>query len=102
MRGFLPAVLIAAVSLHGQTAPPTFQSLSRQAEAARDAKQLSKALALYQRAVKLKPDWDDGLWNLGSLAYDLDQFAECAPAFRRLAVLKPDSAPAWSMAGLCE
>ena len=72
MRGILPVFLISVWLLSGQTAPPTFQTLSRSAEAARDAKQLSKALALYQRALKLKPDWDEGLWNLGSLAYDLD------------------------------
>src|SRR5436190_4840678 len=102
MRGLLPGFLISACWLSGQTAPPTFQPLSRQAEAARDAKQLGKALALYQRALKLNPDWDEGLWNLGSLAYDLDQYAECAPTFRRLAALKPDSAPAWTMSGLCE
>lgn len=102
MRGTLPAILISACLLPGQTAPPSFESLSQQAEAARNAKQLSKALGLYQRALKLKPDWDEGLWNLGSIAYDLDQYGECAPAFNRLAVLKKDSAPAWSMAGLCE
>lgn len=102
MRGSLTAFLIAAVSLCGQTAPPSFQTLSQQADAARDAKQLEKAVGLYQRALKLKPDWDEGWWNLGSIAYDLDRYAECAPAFRRLAGLKPDSAPAWTMAGLCE
>jgi tetratricopeptide (TPR) repeat protein len=102
MRGILGVLLISAGWLGGQTALPTFQGLSRQAEVARDSKQLDKALALYRQAVKLKPDWDEGWWNLGSLAYDLDQYAECAPAFHRLAVLKPDSAPAWTMAGLCE
>jgi len=88
--------------LYGQTASPTFQTLSRQAEAARDGKQLTKALALYQRALQVKPDWDEGLWNLGSIAYDLDQYNQCATAFRRLAELKPKSAPAWTMSGLCE
>src|SRR6266700_1795307 len=102
MRGFLPVYVISAMGLCGQTTPPSFQTLSQQAEAARDAKQLEKAVALYQRALKIKPDWDEGLWNLGSIAYDLDQYAECAPAFRRLAKLKPDSAPAWTMSGLCE
>jgi tetratricopeptide (TPR) repeat protein len=102
MRGALTAFLISAMSLCGQTAPPSFQTLSRQAEAARDAKQLEQALTLYQRALKLKPDWDEGLWNLGSIAYDLDRYSECAPAFRRLSGLKPDSAPAWTMSGLCE
>jgi tetratricopeptide (TPR) repeat protein len=102
MRGTLTAILISACSLCGQTAPPSFQSLSQQAEAARDARQMDKALTLYQRALKLKPGWDEGWWNLGSIAYDLDRYAECAPAFRRLAALKADSAPAWTMSGLCE
>ena len=102
MRGTLTAVLISAASLCGQTAPPSFQTLSHQAEAARDANQLDKALTLYQRALKLKPDWDEGFWSMANIAYDLDRYDECAPAFRRLAGLKPDSAPAWTMSGLCE
>jgi tetratricopeptide (TPR) repeat protein len=102
MRGTLTALLISALPLFGQTAPPSFQTLSQQAEAARDAKQLDRALALYQRALKLKPDWDEGLWSMGNIAYDLDRYSECAPAFRRLAGLKPDSAPAWTMSGLCQ
>jgi tetratricopeptide (TPR) repeat protein len=101
MRCILPAFVISAVLLWSQTAP-SFESLSKQAEAARDAKQLEKAVGLYQRALKIKPDWDEGLWNLGSIAYDLDRYGECAPVFRSLAALKPDSAPAWTMAGLCE
>src|ERR1044071_1824286 len=107
MRG-LPAYLLILAFLSadlpstGQTAPPSFQSLARQADAARDGKQLEKAVALYKQALKLKPDWDEGLWNLGSISYDLDKYAECAPAFRRLASMKPESVPAWTMAGLCE
>src|SRR5690242_7123965 len=102
MRRAPAAFLMSVLPLCGQTAQPGFQALSAQAEAARNAKQLPKALTLYQRALKLKPDWDDGLWNLGSIAYDLDRYAECAPAFHQLAALKPESAPAWTMAGLCE
>ena len=59
-------------------------------------------MELYQRALKIKPEWDEGLWNLGSIAYDLDRYAECAPAFGQLARLKPESSPAWTMSGLCE
>ncbi|MCX6631040.1 MAG: tetratricopeptide repeat protein [Candidatus Solibacter sp.] len=102
MRGTLPAFLLSAIWLYGQTAPASFQTLSQQAQTARDAKELDKALALYQRALKLKPNWDEGLWSLGNIAYDLDRYSECAPAFRRLASLKPESVPAWTMSGLCE
>lgn len=100
MRGTPVAFLISAACLCGQA--PTFQTLSQQAEAARDAHQMEKALTLYQRALKLRPTWEEGWWNLGSIAYDQDRYSECAPAFRRLAALKPESAPAWTMAGLCE
>src|SRR5215472_339193 len=83
-------------------AQTSFQTLAHQADAARDSKQLDKAATLYREALKLKPDWDEGLWNLGSITYDLDRYQECAAAFRRLGAIKPDSAPAWTMAGLCE
>jgi tetratricopeptide (TPR) repeat protein len=102
MRGFLTLLLITPIPLCSQTARPSFPNLAHQAETARDAGQLDKAVTLYQSALKMQPDWDEGWWNLGSIAYDRDQFAECAPAFRRLAKLKPDSAPAWTMSGLCE
>jgi tetratricopeptide (TPR) repeat protein len=96
------ALLPAVHPVDAQTPPPSFQSLSKQADSARDSNQLDKAIKLYQQALKLKPEWEDGWWNLGSINYDLDRYSECAPAFRRLAKLKPESAPAWTMAGLCE
>ena len=80
----------------------SFETLSHQAEQARDAKRLDEALNLYKKAVALKPDWQAGWWNAGSIAYDLNQYPECAADFSRLAALKPDLAPAWTYEGLCE
>jgi tetratricopeptide (TPR) repeat protein len=102
----LVAVLILAAPT-GQTGdrpkvPTPFGNLSRQAEEARNAKRLDEALNLYKKALALKPDWEDGWWNAGSIAYDLDNYTECASDFGRLAALKPDSAPAWTSEGLCE
>jgi tetratricopeptide (TPR) repeat protein len=86
------------------TQPPqsSFESLSRQADAARNSKQLDKALNLYREALAMKPDWEDGLWSAGSIAYDLDRYSECAAIFHHMAEVKPESAPAWTMGGLCE
>ena len=87
----------------GRPAPAQlFENLSHQAEEARDAKRLPEALALYKKALQLKPTWEDGWWNAGNIAYDLDKYAECASDFRHLAALKPDLAPAWTLEGLCE
>jgi tetratricopeptide (TPR) repeat protein len=85
-----------------QNPTPSFAALSQQAQDARDAHQLEKAVELYQRALKLKPNWEDGLWSLGTIAYDLDRYSDCAKAFQQLSKLKPDDAPGWTMSGLCE
>jgi tetratricopeptide (TPR) repeat protein len=95
------ALLPASQSLVAQ-APPTFAALSQQAQAARDAHQMEKAVDFYRKALKLKPDWDEGWWNVASISYDIDQFKDCARASTKLSELKPDGVPAWTMAGLCE
>ncbi len=92
----------AIVALGSQSSAPTFLTFSRQAQTARDAHQLEKAVLLYQQALKLKPNWEEGLWNLGSITYDLDRYNDCATAFSKLAAVKPDGAPGWTMSGLCE
>lgn len=99
MIAFAAALLMQATA--GRPAP-SFDVLSRQAAEARDAKRFGEALALFRKALKLKPDWADGLWEAGSIEYDQNQYKECAADFERLAALKPDQPPAWTMAGLCE
>jgi len=107
MLFFVALTLLFGQSLVGTQAPrpdngPTFEALSRQAASARDAGRLEDAVTLYTRALKVKPGWDEGWWNLGSITYDQDKFSDCASAFQRLATLKPDLASAWIMSGLCE
>jgi tetratricopeptide (TPR) repeat protein len=94
--------LLPQVHAAPQAAAPSFATLSQQAQGARDAHQLEKAVALYKQALKLKPNWEDGLWSVGSIAYDLDRYSDCASAFQKLSQLKPDGAPGWTMSGLCE
>lgn len=96
------ASLTASSALAVQAPTPSFSSISTEAQAARDAHQLEKAIDLYKKALKLKPNWEDGLWNLGSIAYDLDRYRDCVWAFGKLSELKPDGTPGWTMAGLCE
>lgn len=95
-------VLVALYLLQSAKTGTDFQSLAERAAAARDSGRLDEALDLYAKALKLRSEWDEGLWNAGSIAYDKDRFGECAPLFVRLTVLKPALAPAWTMSGLCE
>jgi tetratricopeptide (TPR) repeat protein len=80
--------------------PATFESLSKQADAARDAKDLEKAVTLYKRALAMKPEWPEGLWSLGTACYDLDRYEEANDAFRRLLAQDPSSGVTWVFKGL--
>ena len=99
---FLALSMFAPQAAAQKAAGPSFEMLARQADEAREANRLDRALSLYRQAVKLKPDWDEGWWAVGTIAYDQDKYAECASAFRRLTALKPELTPAWILSGLCQ
>lgn len=80
----------------------SFDQLARRAAAARDANQTEDAIMLYQKALKLRPSWDEGWWYLGTLLYDLERHAEARDVLKKLAALKSDGGPTWALIGLCE
>ena len=96
-----PAALAAAIAL-AQPAQPDFDDLARRAAAARVAGRLDESEALYRQALALRPKWAEGLFYLGTLAYDRDRFAPCRDAFRQLSEVEPKMAPGWAFLGLCE
>lgn len=80
----------------------SFEQITKQAEEARIQNRLEEAERLYREALGLKPGWSQGWWHLGTLMYDQDRYPECADAFSRLMVLKPDMGPGEALLGLCE
>jgi tetratricopeptide (TPR) repeat protein len=97
----LAACIALAATTVAQTAS-NFNVLEKKADAARDAGQINEAVDLYQKALRLKPDWRQGWWVLGSLLYDANRFQEGEQAFLPLTKLDPNKSPGWAMAGLCE
>ena len=87
-----------------QTKPPSpgFATLSKQAAEARKADRLEEALALYKRALSLRPRWNEGWWSLGTIEYDQDHYAQAAQDFERLVTLDPANGTAHAMLGLCQ
>ncbi len=79
-----------------------FKTLASAANAARDGNNSEQAIRNYREALKLQPDWQEGLWNLGSLEYERDHYADAIAPLRRLTELAPRAAPAWTFLGLCE
>jgi tetratricopeptide (TPR) repeat protein len=97
-------LLISALfaALLGAQNTPDFDQLVKNADAARDTAKFDEAVSLYQKALRLKPDWKQGWWVLGSILYDQKRYKEGEEAFLPLTVLDPDKSPGWAMAGLCE
>jgi tetratricopeptide (TPR) repeat protein len=79
-----------------------FDKLAAEASAARDSDKLDEAVALYRKALGLRPQWAEGWWYLGTLYYDRDNYAEAAQAFKQTAQLQQKAGAPWAMLGLCE
>jgi len=79
-----------------------FDRLVEQATAARNAEQWEDAIALYAKAVKLKPSYVEGYWYQGTAYYTLEKFPECRDRFRTVARLAPKNGAAQAFLGLCE
>jgi tetratricopeptide (TPR) repeat protein len=79
-----------------------FDRLVEQATAARNAEQWEDAIALYAKAVKLKPSYVEGYWYQGTAYYTLEKFTECRDRFRTVARLAPKNGAAQAFLGLCE
>ena len=99
----LLAVLLAtSSSVRGQAASPGFDELSRQAEAARTEGASDEAIRDYETALKVRPDWPEGWWYLGTLYADAGRFHDAVPVFNKLIDANPKFGPAWAALGLAE
>lgn len=79
-----------------------FDALVAQATQARESNRVQEAIALYRKALNLRPKWDEGWWYLATLLYDTDSYAEAIEPFKQAANLQPKAGAVWSMLGLCE
>lgn len=107
------AILLTTATLAAQKAPAksapkpaaasnAFDRLIEQATEARTAERWEDAIALYAKAVKMKPDFVQGYWYQGTAYYTLDKFSECRQQFQMVTRLAPKNGAAFAFLGLCE
>jgi tetratricopeptide (TPR) repeat protein len=101
-RKQIAALLTILLVLPSVAQTPTFSSLATQADAARDADQLDRAVPLYRKALALRPTWKEGWWSLGTILYDQSAYAPAAAAFHKLVAQDPNNGTAHLMLALCE
>lgn len=79
-----------------------FDRIAKLANEAREAARVADAIAHYQEGLRLKPDWDEGRFYLGTLYYSVDRHTDALQAFRHLVARQPKHGPTWAFLGLCE
>jgi len=85
-----------------QSTPADFKTLAAQAAAASEQDRIEDAIALYTRALTLRPKWAEGWWSLGTLEYDHDHYAKAAQDFEKVIALDVANGTAHAMLGLCQ
>ena len=97
-----PALEKDTASVAGANQTASFEELSQRAVGAQQAGKVEEAIAAYQGALQIRPDWQDGLHYLGALQYDAARYPEGISAFKTLVEVNPKMGLAWAMLGLCE
>ncbi len=72
------------------------------AESAMTAGRLPEALAALKKGLAIDPAWTDGLWKMGLILYQSDQFEAALPYLHKLTELDPAKGAGWALLGMCE
>jgi predicted Zn-dependent protease len=107
ITGAAVLLLAFAVSVSTQAVPPptpaqSFEQVSRAAQQARDDNRDDDAIRLFQQGLKLKSEWNEGLWYLGTLFYEKGRFNESRDLLRRFVAQNPKFGAGWAVLGMSE
>jgi tetratricopeptide (TPR) repeat protein len=108
------ALLLLACGLQAQAAPTqpqsataapgaaSFDQFAQAAKQARDENRDDAAIDNYRQALKLRPEWDEGLYYLGTLLYEKENYFEACTVLRNFLARNPQNANGWALLGLSE
>jgi tetratricopeptide (TPR) repeat protein len=97
-----PAVQKPIPQARSKASSPEFDKILTAATEARLAEHWDDAIALYAKAVALKPDFVEGYWYQGTAYYTLDNHTQCREMFRKVLRLAPKNGAGYAFLGLCE
>ena len=84
------------------TKTQTFDEIAAAAKTAWEEHRDNDAIRLSRQGLKQRPDWDTGLWYLGSIFYEQDNYREARGELRHYLVRNPKRGVGWALIGLCD
>ena len=90
----------ATTSTSNSTA--SFEELSREAAESEKSGNAELAIQSYKRALRVRPDWEEGRWNLAMLCYSAAQYPEAVEELKNYLARNPNFGTAWAVMGLSE
>ncbi len=79
-----------------------FNQLKKEADQARKDQRNAEACRIYEQLVKLKPNWAEGWWYLGTLYYEQKQFVAASVSLEKFTALDPENGQGWGLQGIAE
>ena len=83
------AVSASTQAIQPSTRAQSFEQVARAAQQARDENRDDDAIRLFQQGLELKPEWNEGLWYLGTLLYEKERFGEARDLLRQFVIQSP-------------
>jgi len=91
---------ITSTTANNSTA--SFEELSHEAAESEKLGNPELAVQSYKKALQLRPDWDEGRWNLAMLCYSTARYPETIEELKNFIARNPNFGTAWAVMGLSE
>jgi len=79
-----------------------FEALAKKGAAAQAAGQMDAGVSYCQRALALRPEWEEGWRNLGTLYYASTRYADAIAALKNAVAIDAHDGNVWALLGLSE
>jgi tetratricopeptide (TPR) repeat protein len=60
------------------------------------------AILLFQQGLKMRPGWDEGLWYLGAIYYEQENYREARDLLRHYLARNPQKGAGWALVGMSD
>ncbi|MEW5979404.1 MAG: tetratricopeptide repeat protein [Acidobacteriota bacterium] len=98
----LPLCLLVALLPSATAAFSDLEALQKHADVLIREGKKREAVRLLQEGLRQDPNWQAGLWGLGSVFYQESRYPVARQALERLVQLDPKSGAAWALLGMSE